>query len=62
MTETSAKPLPATFRPGVRVLFMSGYNEGDLLRRLASASSPVAFLPKPFTRAALEEKLRALLA
>ncbi|MBI5771271.1 MAG: CHASE domain-containing protein [Verrucomicrobia bacterium] len=48
-------------KPGVRVLLMSGYSEGDLLRRLAHDRSPVAFLPKPFTRDALVEKLRVLL-
>ena len=48
-------------RPEVRVLLMSGYNEGDLLRRLAVPASPLAFLPKPFSREALEEKLRELL-
>ncbi|MCX6956061.1 MAG: CHASE domain-containing protein [Verrucomicrobia bacterium] len=48
-------------RPEVRVLLISGYNEGDLLRRLADARSPLAFLQKPFTREALEVKLRALL-
>ena len=48
-------------RPDVRVILMSGYNEGNLLRRLASERGSLAFLPKPFTRAALIEKLRALL-
>ncbi len=49
-------------RPDVTILIMSGYNEGDLLRRLASSESRLAFLPKPFTREALMEKIRELTA
>ncbi len=48
-------------RPNVRVLLMSGYNEGDLIRRLSAPGSPLAFLPKPFTRDSLAERLHALL-
>jgi PAS domain S-box-containing protein len=48
-------------RPEVRVLLMSGYTEGDLLRRLAHDRSPLSFLSKPFTRESLVDKLRALL-
>lgn len=48
-------------RPDVRVLLMSGYSEGDLLRRLAHERSPIGFLPKPFTREALVAQLRALI-
>jgi PAS domain S-box-containing protein len=48
-------------RPDVRVLLMSGYSEGDLLRRLAHPRSPLAFLPKPFSREVFIEKLRGLL-
>jgi two-component system cell cycle sensor histidine kinase/response regulator CckA len=48
-------------RPDIPVLIMSGYNEGDLLRRLAAPESPLAFLPKPFTRESLAEKIRELL-
>ena len=48
-------------RSDVPVLLMSGYNEGDLLRRLASPGSRLAFLPKPFTLESLESKLRELL-
>jgi two-component system cell cycle sensor histidine kinase/response regulator CckA len=47
-------------KPDVRVLLVSGYSEGDVLRRLAGAG-PLAFLPKPFTRDGLEQKLRELL-
>jgi PAS domain S-box-containing protein len=48
-------------RPDVRVLFVSGYSEGDVLGRLEGAQG-VAFLAKPFTRTSLEGKLRELLA
>ena len=48
-------------RPDVRVILMSGYNEGNLLQRLANERGALAFLPKPFTRETLIEKLRALL-
>ena len=58
--EATLAALRAT-RPDVRVLLMSGYNEGDLLRRLASPAGRLAFLPKPFNRSSLEEKLRGLL-
>ena len=44
----------------VPVLLVSGYHEGDLLSRLADAG-PLAFLSKPFTRDALERKLREFL-
>ena len=44
----------------VAVLLISGYNEGDVLNRLRGAG-PLAFLAKPFTRDALERKLRELL-
>ena len=47
-------------KPDVRVLLMSGYTEGDVLRRLGGAGR-LAFIAKPFTRTALERKLRELL-
>jgi PAS domain S-box-containing protein len=43
------------------VLMISGYNEGDLLRRLGLPGIPLGFLQKPFNRDSLEEKLRELL-
>ena len=46
--------------PGVRVLLMSGYSESDRVARLAGGG-PIGFLQKPFTRALLERKLRAML-
>jgi two-component system cell cycle sensor histidine kinase/response regulator CckA len=44
----------------VRVLLISGYSEGDILGRLGGAG-PLRFLAKPFTREALEQKLREML-
>jgi PAS domain S-box-containing protein len=49
-------------RPDVRVLLMSGYAEGDVLGRLAANAGKLGFIAKPFTRAALEAKLREMLA
>ena len=47
-------------RPGLRVLFLSGYAAGTLdLESLAASGS--GFLQKPFSRAALLQKVRALL-
>jgi two-component system cell cycle sensor histidine kinase/response regulator CckA len=45
---------------GVRVLLISGYSENARVARLAGAA-PTGFLQKPFTREALELKLRELL-
>jgi hypothetical protein len=39
---------------------MSGYSEGDILRRLAGPG-PLRFLAKPYTRDALEGHLREML-
>ncbi len=47
-------------RPGVRVLIISGFNEGDLLARHAGGG-PLAYLHKPFTRGDLERAVRDLL-
>ncbi len=47
--------------PGLPVLLMSGYTEYGGAPHLAGGGG-VRFLPKPFTRAALERELRALLA
>jgi len=47
-------------RPGLRVLFMSGYiDDPDLRSRLATERSQV--LDKPFTTAQLADKVRAAL-
>ncbi len=48
-------------RPDVPVLLMSGYSEGDILRRMGTGQR-MSFLAKPFTRSALERKLRELLS
>jgi CheY-like chemotaxis protein len=48
-------------RPDIRVLIVSGYSEGDILGRIGGGRS-VGFLAKPFTRSALAERLRELLA
>jgi two-component system cell cycle sensor histidine kinase/response regulator CckA len=47
-------------RPGIRVLFISGYTDNALLRRGALARS-VAFLQKPFTLTTLSLKVREVL-
>ena len=44
-----------TERPGIKVLLMSGYVDTPLPRT-------AAFLPKPFTPADLQERMRKLLA
>jgi len=49
-------------RPDLRALLMSGYSEGDVLGRVGGPAGRTAFLAKPFTREALERKLRELLA
>jgi two-component system cell cycle sensor histidine kinase/response regulator CckA len=43
-------------RPELRILFMSGYIEDSVVRSIGRVSS--LFLPKPFTAAALTEKVR----
>jgi len=47
-------------RLGVRVLFMSGYTEDEVLHRGVSAEA-MAFLPKPFTPETLASRVRAVL-
>ena len=47
-------------RPGLRVLFMSGYSEG-WLDETQPDGSRTAFIQKPFTPGALDAKLRELL-
>ncbi len=50
----------APLRPGMKVLYMSGYNEeAGLMRSVRSSRRP--FLAKPFTPDALVEKVRTLL-
>jgi len=50
----------ATVRPGLRVLFMSGYTDDDMLRR-GIMDPRMAFLQKPFTPEALAKKVREVL-
>jgi CheY-like chemotaxis protein len=50
----------AMLRPGLRVLFMSGYTDDDMLRR-GIVDPRMAFLQKPFTPEALARKVRDVL-
>jgi PAS domain S-box-containing protein len=45
----------------IRILVVSGYTEGDILSRMGGGQE-LGFLAKPFTRAALDRKLREMLA
>lgn len=47
-------------RPGIKVLFMSGYT-GDSVLRHGMLEKGTAFLQKPFTRDALNRKVREIL-
>lgn len=49
----------AAIRPGLRIVFMSGYSEDPIVRTIEH--SPSIFLAKPFTAAALMEKVRQTL-
>jgi two-component system cell cycle sensor histidine kinase/response regulator CckA len=54
-----AEELLAT-RPGLKVLFISGYTDSSLLRENAIGSS-MTLLQKPFTPAQLVQRVRELL-
>ena len=47
-------------RPGMKVLYISGYTEGAA-SRFGVAAAHTAFLPKPFTMQALVQKVRETL-
>lgn len=47
-------------RPGMRILYMSGYDD-QLLEQHTVVGGNVAFLPKPFTVESLTQKVRAVL-
>jgi two-component system, cell cycle sensor histidine kinase and response regulator CckA len=57
--EVAERLAPA--RPEMKILFISGYTDDDLLRH-GVLKAPDTFLAKPFTAATLNEKVRALLA
>jgi DNA-binding NtrC family response regulator len=47
-------------RPGIRVLFMSGYTDDEVMRR-GVIDGQTAFLQKPFTPDLLAHKVREVL-
>ena len=47
-------------QPGLRVLYCSGYTE-DAVVHQSSREARTGFLPKPYTRETLLERVRALL-
>ncbi len=50
----------AASRPGIKVLFISGYS-GDVIAHHGVLSAGVAYLPKPFTPDTLAAKVREML-
>jgi two-component system cell cycle sensor histidine kinase/response regulator CckA len=51
----------SSVQPNARVLYISGYQEPDVLGPLAGAAGTFAFLQKPFSFATLLERIRQLL-
>ncbi|MCI0659171.1 MAG: response regulator, partial [Acidobacteria bacterium] len=47
-------------KPGIRVLFMSGYTD-DVIVRHGELEAGTVFLQKPFTKEALARKLKELM-
>ena len=50
----------AALRPGIKVLFISGYS-GELIAKAGVLRADVAYLPKPFTPDVLAAKVREML-
>jgi signal transduction histidine kinase/ActR/RegA family two-component response regulator len=60
MTGRTVAELLVQQQPGLRVLYMSGYTDDDVVRRGVLATD-TAFLQKPFTPAELLQQVRAVL-
>jgi len=63
MPETSGRDLAQTvsaLRPGIKVLYMSGYSDNTVLQH-GMVSSDMEFIAKPFTQERLLEKIRQVL-
>src|SRR2546430_1104635 len=63
MPDTNGPKLAETLRaarPGLRVLFMSGYPEGAIVHH-GMLEPGVAYLAKPFTTEAITRKIREVL-
>jgi DNA-binding NtrC family response regulator len=63
MPETSGRDLAQTIsalRPGIKVLYMSGYSDNTVLHH-GMVTSDMEFIAKPFTRDKLLEKVRQVL-
>ncbi len=64
MPETSGRDLAQTvsaLRPGIKVLYMSGYSDNTVLHH-GMVTSDMEFIAKPFTQDKLLEKIRQVLA
>jgi CheY-like chemotaxis protein len=60
MTGRTVAELLAQARPGLKVLYMSGYTDDDVVRRGVLATD-TEFLQKPFTPAELLQQVREVL-